>query len=59
MFMLHMSYHRESLMQQEDMTHRHSLIHFEGQLTLMTSNKQIEKQTASLMFKWQCLNGNV
>ena len=33
--------------------HRHSIVHFGGQFTLMTSNKQIERQTATIMFKWQ------
>ena len=28
-----------------DMTHRHSIVHFGGQLTLMTSNKQINRHS--------------
>ena len=35
------------------MTHSHSIVHFGGQFTLMTSNKQIDRQTATIMFKWQ------
>ena len=38
------------------MTHRHSKVHFGGQFTLMTSNKQINRQTATIMFKWQHKN---
>ena len=37
----------------KDTTHRHSIVHFGGQFTLMTSNKQIERKTATIMFKWQ------
>ena len=33
-------------------THRHSIVHFGGQCTLMTSSKQIDRQTATI-----CLNG--
>ena len=43
----------EILLHHDAMTHRHSIMHFGGHFTLITSNKQIDRQTATIMFKWQ------